>query len=136
MNSVTAMQTRRVTRLDVNNANSIQNAAMFRLWQDRWASRVIAMANCIHHLMATHDISERAAELTTIQAYADLEATNRSAHIDIDASTSHVVILRDEDGSPVVFTVADLMNVVTQARSEGRAQVVDEQTRRPVVLEH
>lgn len=132
MNNVTAMQTRRVTRLDANDANSIQNAAMFRLWQDRWAS----MANCIDHLMNTHEMSERAAELATIQAYADLEATNRSAHIDIDASTSHVVILRDEDGRPVVFTVADLMNVLGKARADGRAQVVDEQARRPVVLEH
>ncbi|SDG27486.1 hypothetical protein SAMN05216571_10821 [Onishia taeanensis] len=136
MNNVTALQTRRVTRLDANNANSIQNAAMFRLWQDRWASRVVAMANCIDHLMTTHEMSERAAELATIQAYADLEATNRSAHIDVDASTSHVIILRDEDGRPVVFTVADLMNVLGKARAEGRVQVVDEQTRRPVVLEH
>lgn len=112
------------------------NLAVARLFRDRWENRVTALGHCIEHLVVDHEMTEEAAELTAIQAYADLEATNQLARVDIDASTSHVVVLRTEGGRPVVFTVTDLMRILAQAREEERAVVVDRNRRRPVVLEY
>ncbi|MCJ8287104.1 hypothetical protein [Halomonas sp.] len=112
------------------------NLAAARLFRDRWENRVTALGNCIEHLVVDHEMTEEAAELTAIQAYADLEATNQLARVDIDASTSHVVVLRTEGGRPVMFTVTDLVRVLAQAREEERAVVVDRDRRRPVVLEY
>ena len=112
------------------------NLAAARLFRDRWENRVTALGNCIEHLVVDHEMTEEAAELTAIQAYADLEATNQLARVDIDASTSHVVVLRTEGGRPVMFTVTDLMRILAQAREKERAVVVDRDRRRPVVLEY
>lgn len=112
------------------------NLAAARLFRDRWENRITALGNCIEHLVVDHEMTEEAAELTAIQAYADLEATNQLARVDIDASTSHVVVLRTEGGRPVMFTVTDLMRILAQAREEERAVVVDRDRRRPVVLEY
>ncbi|RQW71354.1 hypothetical protein EBB56_09340 [Halomonas sp. YLB-10] len=112
------------------------NLAAARLFRDRWENRVTALGNCIEHLVVDHEMTEEAAELTAIQAYADLEATNQLARVDIDASTSHVVVVRTEGGRPVMFTVTDLMRILAQAREEERAVVVDRDRRRPVVLEY
>lgn len=112
------------------------NLAAARLFRDRWENRVTALGNCIEHLVVDHEMTEEAAELTAIQAYADLEATNQLARVDIDASTSHVVVLRTEGGRPVMFTVIDLMRILAQAREEERAVVVDRDRRRPMVLEY
>ncbi|RAH37545.1 hypothetical protein [Halomonas sp. SL1] len=126
----------------MNNVTSIaqhqdpHNIAAARLFRDRWENRANALANCIEHLVVDHEMTEENAELVAIQAYADLEATNQTARIDIDACTSHVVVLRTEGGRPVVFTVTDLMRVLEQARQDDRAVVVDRDRRRPVVLEH
>ncbi|SDG21917.1 hypothetical protein SAMN05216571_106143 [Onishia taeanensis] len=112
------------------------NIAAAQLFRTRWENRENALRQCIEHLVTEQAMTEDAAELTAIQAYADLEATNQTSRIDIDASTSHVVILRDESGRPVVFTVADLMHLLGKARAEGRAKVIDPTSERPVVLEH
>lgn len=112
------------------------NLAIAELWRHRWENRVNALANTIEHLVVAHDMPEATAEITAIQAYADVEAASQTARIDLDASTSRVVVLRTEGGRPVVFTVSDLLRVLEQARADGRAVVVDRTTRRPVVLEH
>ncbi|MDF9432997.1 hypothetical protein [Chromohalobacter israelensis] len=112
------------------------NLAIAQLWRDRWENRVNALSNCIEHLVVDHDMTEANAELVAVQAYAELESTNQLASIDVDATTSSVVVLRTEGGRPVVFTALDLMRVLEQARNDGRAVVVDRDRRRPVVLEH
>ncbi|RCV89699.1 hypothetical protein [Billgrantia montanilacus] len=129
-----------VTQLRNRSAHAPQldayNLATAQLFRDRWENRVNALANCIEFLVVNHDMPEAAAELAAIQAYADIESTNQVARIDINASTSSVVVLRTEGGRPAVFTVTDLVRLLEQARTEGRAVVVDRETRRPVVLEH
>lgn len=112
------------------------NLAIGYLWKQRWENRVNAMAHCIEALVVNHDMTEAAAELATIQAYAELDAANQVASIDIKASTADVVVLRTEGGRPVMFTTRDLVRVLEQARAAGLARVVDRDTRRPVVLEH
>lgn len=106
------------------------------MFKNRWQSRAEALRVTIRTLVTDYAISEATAEVAAIQAYADLDSVNESARIDLDASTSHVVIFRDAAGSPVVFTARDLSRLVEQARDAGLAQVVDADTRRPTVLEH
>ncbi|MBD3895268.1 hypothetical protein IEI94_05325 [Halomonas sp. ML-15] len=130
MNNIAPINAAHAPQLDTH------NLAIAELWRHRWENRVTALANCIEHLVTVHDMSEPAAELAAIQAYADLESENKVASIDTDASTSHVVVMRTEGGRPVMFTVSDLMRFLEQARREDRAVVVDRHTRRPVVIEH
>lgn len=130
MNKVIPMPATRAPRIDTH------NLAIAELWRYRWENRVTALANCIEHLVTVHDMTEEAAEIAAIQAYADLESENKLVRIDTDATTAHVVVLRTEGGRPVMFTAADLLRLLEQARADGRAVVVDRDTRRPVVLEH
>ncbi|PAU76759.1 hypothetical protein [Halomonas salipaludis] len=130
MNNITPINAARAPQLDSH------NLAIAVLWRHRWENRVTALANCIEHLVTVHDMTEAAAELAAIQAYADLESENTLATIDMDASTSHIVVMRTEGGRPAMFTVSDLLRILGQARDEGRAVVVDRESHRPVVLEH
>ncbi|SDJ88968.1 hypothetical protein [Billgrantia gudaonensis] len=114
----------------------VHNLAAAQLFRTRWENRVNALSRCIDHLVIDHEMTEEAAELVAMQAYADLESTNQLARIDLDASTSHVVVLRTEGGRPVMFTASDLVHLLEQARKEDRAVVVDRDRRRPVVLEY
>lgn len=128
MTNVTAIK--RAAQLDPH------NLATAELWRHRWTNRVDALANCIEHLVVNHDMTENAAELAAIQAYAELESANQVARIDTDATTAHVVVMRTEGGRPVMFTVDDLLRVLQQARDAGLVRVVNRDTRRPLVLEH
>ncbi|WP_280570675.1 hypothetical protein [Chromohalobacter sp. 296-RDG] len=130
MNSTAKNVTAIAPQLDAHNLATAQ------LFRDRWENRVTALANCIEHLIVNHDMSETSAELVAVQAYAEIESANQAARIDVDATTSSVVVLHTKDGGPAVFTVTDLMRVLEQARKEERAVVVDRDRRRPVVLEH
>ena len=80
-------------------------------------------------------MSEHAAEIAAIQAYAEVSSVSQVAHIDIAATTQHVVVLRTMGGRPVMFTADDLVHVLESARDEGRARVVNTDTRRPVVID-
>ena len=106
------------------------------LFQVRWENRVNALRHCIDQLVTHHDMPEATAELAALQAYAAIEGTNHTARIDVDATTSDLVVLRTEGGRPVAFTTADLLRLLQRARDEGAAIVVDQDRRRPVVLEH
>lgn len=120
----------------INNAKAPFDLATELLWQSRWDSRVEALRITIGTLVNDYAISEATAEVAAIQAFADLDSVNLSARIDVDATTSQVVIFRDAAGRPVMLTARDLDRMIQQARNAGLAQVVDADTRRPVVLEH
>lgn len=113
-----------------------ENLATGYLFQVRWENRTSALAFCIRQLVSQHDMPEHAAELAAMQAYAAIDGVNQAARIDIDASTSYLVVLRTPGGYPVMFTTADLLRLLQQAREDGRAAVVDKERERPVVLEH
>ncbi|WP_447529835.1 hypothetical protein [Vreelandella sp. TE19] len=120
----------------INAAKAPFDLATELLWQHRWASRAEALRVTIGTLVNDYAISQAKAEIAAIQAFADLDSVNETASIDIDASTSHVVIFRDAGGRPVMLTARDLNRMIQQARDAGLAQVVDADTRRPTVLEH
>lgn len=119
----------RVLRLDPKNAAT---GWMFRHGLNR--DRVTAIEELTLFLMGEYDMTEHAAEIAAIQAYAETASVSQVASIDIDASTSHVVVLRTTGGRAVAFTTDDLMRTLEKARDEGRARVVNSDTRTPVVL--
>jgi hypothetical protein len=129
MNNVTAIR-QIAPQLDT------ESLATGYLFQVRWENRVTALHHCIRQLVANHDMTEAAAELAALQAYAAIEGTNQGARIDVDATTSDLVVLRTDTGCPVAFTTADLLRLLQRARHEGAAVVVDQDRQRPVVLEH
>lgn len=129
MNNVAQLHSPSLPQLDPLN---VATACLFR---HRWENRANAMAACIEHLMVDHDMTEHSAEVATIQAYAEIENRSQVAAVDVNATTSDVVVLRTSGGRPVVFTVADLLCVLEQARTEQRATVVNRDTRRPVVID-
>lgn len=112
------------------------NIATAQLFRDRWQNRVTALGNCIDHLVNDHDMSEQAAETAALQAYAEIESINQKARIDVDATTSHLVVLRSGDGRSTAFTVSDLLRLLARARQEGAAAVIEHSSRQPIVLEH
>lgn len=120
----------------INAAKAPFDIATELLWQHRWDSRAEALRVTIGTLVNDYGISEATAEVASIQAFADLDSVNESSRIDVDATTPHVVIFRDESGRPVMLTARDLNRMIQQARDAGLARVVDADTRRPVVLEH
>ena len=111
------------------------NLAAAQLFRDRWLNRRDALANCVDYLLANTDTTVEHAELTALQAYADLEATNRRERIDVDATTSQLVVLRLGEGTPVGLTVTDLLQVLKQARQEQRTSVIDRHRQRPVLID-
>tara|TARA_B100000929_G_C15190654_1_gene312147 strand:+ start:133 stop:528 length:396 start_codon:yes stop_codon:yes gene_type:complete len=112
------------------------NIATAQLFRDRWHNRVTALGNCIAHLVNDHGMPEHAAETAALQAYAEIESVNQKARIDVDATTSHLVVLRSGDGRSTAFTVSDLLRLLDRARQEGGAAVIEHSSRQPVVLEH
>ncbi|WP_083001929.1 hypothetical protein [Halomonas sp. GT] len=120
----------------INTAKAPFDIATEVLWQHRWENRAEALRITIGTLVNDYDISEATAEVAAIQAFADLDSVNLDSSIDMNASTSHVVVLRTRNGCPVMFTARDLDRMIQQARDAGLAQVVDADTRRPIVLEH
>nr|WP_300306961.1 hypothetical protein [Halomonas sp.] len=130
MSTVVPFSATRAPQLDPH------NLATAELFRQRGTNRVSALANCIEHLVVNHDMPEHVAEITALQAYADIESMNQVARVDINSSTSHLVVLRTEGGRPVAFTVTELLRLLDRARDEGEAKVVDRESRRPVVIEH
>lgn len=122
--------------LPINSAKAPFELATELLWQHRWDSRAEALRITIGTLVNDYGHSEATAEVAAIQAFADLDSVNESSRIDVDATTSHVVIFRDDSGRPVMLTARDLNRMIQQARDAGLARVVDADTRRPIVLEH
>ncbi|MCC4290458.1 hypothetical protein [Vreelandella aquamarina] len=122
--------------LPINSAKAPFELATELLWQHRWDSRAEALRITIGTLVNDYGHSEATAEVAAIQAFADLDSVNESSRIDVDATTSHVVIFRDDGGRPVMLTARDLNRMIQQARDAGLARVVDADTRRPIVLEH
>lgn len=126
------------TPLRPNTVRSLdtESLATGYLFQVRWENRVSALAFCVRQLVEHHDMPVPAAEQAAMQAYAAIEGVNQSARIDTDASTADLVVLQTAGGYPVMFTTADLLRLLQQAREAGRAAVVDPARERPVVLEH
>lgn len=120
----------------INTAKAPFDIATEVLWQHRWENRAEALRITIGTLVNDYGISEATAEVAAIQAFADLDSVNLDSSIDMNASTSHVVVLRTRNGCPVMFTARDLDRMIQQARDAGLARVVDADTRRPIVLEH
>ena len=70
---------------------------------------------CIAHLVETCSVSHAPARVATLQAQGELEARHCKASIDCSRTTSFTLFLTDENGNPVVMTVAELARLVRGA---------------------
>ena len=120
----------------INAAKTPFDLATQLLWQHHWESRAEALRKTIATLVNEYNISEATAEVATMQAFADLDSVNTSAVVDMNQSTSSVVVLRQGNGHPIMLTARDLDRIIKQARDADLVQVVDADTRRPLVLQH
>lgn len=80
------------------------------------ADRQHLIDRCARHLQAHHDCAAQRATVVTMQALGEMESRGNAAHVDISASTSFAIFLRDPaSGATYVYTAADLLRI-------GRAQ--------------
>jgi hypothetical protein len=71
---------------------------------------------CIAHLVEVCGVSQPTAQVATLQAQGELSARHSKASIDCTRTTSFTLFLNDEQGRPVVVTVAELARLVKDAR--------------------
>jgi hypothetical protein len=70
------------------------------------------LARCADHLQQQHDCTANRAMVTTVQAMGEVDARGTAAHIDISASTSFAVFVRDPaSGLTYAFTAGDLLRL-------------------------
>lgn len=86
------------------------------------ADRPQLVARCTEHLHQQHDVSVDRANVVTLQALGEVESRGNAAHVDISASTSFAVFVRDpESKRNYAFTAADLLAI---ARQRGGRQAI------------
>jgi len=75
--------------------------------------RILLVDRCVTHLMETRTVSQREAEVATLQAYGEYDSRECKAYVDMSLTTSHSVFIRDsKTGRLRVFTVAELIDLV------------------------
>lgn len=88
------------------------NLATARLWQHQTMRRCDALQDSIGHLVTERGLTESIAEVATLQAFAELEGINKRHRIDIDASTSSLLVLWTPAGERIALTITDLLALV------------------------
>lgn len=73
--------------------------------------------SCIKQLMLEHSLTREEATQVAMQAYADRRCLNRSEWLDLDRSTSNLVVVQTQSG-PLHFTVADVMFALEKYRAD------------------
>lgn len=107
--------------------NPQNEATAFLLTLSRGVSRGGAINRCTCHLINHHHYAPSTASLMAVQAMAELESFNKRATIDIESSTSYVVVINDHDGRRMALTVNDLIGFARNLNAEARhAQTVVE----------
>ncbi|OHV11174.1 hypothetical protein [Kushneria phosphatilytica] len=96
-------------------------ATAYLLRLPRQIQRRDAINRCTSHLMHEHDMSREAAGLLAVQAMAELEGLNRPAWVDVDSTTSHVVVIRRPGRDPIAMTVGDLLRFAESESAVRRA---------------
>lgn len=75
---------------------------------------------CIAHLVESCTVSHATAHVASMQALGELQARHSKASIDCSRTTSFTLFLHDEQGRPVVITVAELARLVRNTPPELR----------------
>ncbi|SFU79700.1 hypothetical protein [Halomonas korlensis] len=114
-----------------------QSLAIGYLFEVRWECRHSALAHCTRRLTERHDMPAHVAEREALQAYAALESVNHRMRVDIAATTSDLVMLRDAENRSIALTVTDLRRLVDQLRRDECLPRIDpERFESAHILEH
>lgn len=93
-------------------------ATAFLLDLPRRVHRGDAINQCTSHLIQQHGHSPRDASLMAVQAMAELESFNRRAAIDVESTTSYVVVVTHPDGRRMALTVSDLIGFAERQNAD------------------
>ncbi|WP_445620631.1 hypothetical protein ACUN8C_01600 [Kushneria sp. Sum13] len=96
-------------------------AIAFILSLPRRVHRGDAINQCTSHLIRQHGHTPRDASLMAVQAMAELESFNRRAAIDVESTTSYVVVVNHPDGRRMALTVSDLIGFAERQNADVRA---------------
>ena len=109
LNSKQAQRFSMPTHLMASGVNLFEVACDYLIKQNRRVGRQALLARCVGHLEVS-GASREDASIAASQAYAHLAMFNSRNRIDIDASTSSVVMLRMEGCSDMLaLTVDDII---------------------------
>ncbi|MDL4862270.1 hypothetical protein NPJ88_007985 [Halomonas elongata] len=111
------------------------NLATARLWQHQTMRRCDAIQDSIEHLVTERGLTESIAEDATLQAFAELEGINKHHRIDVDASTSRLLIIRTPAGERVALTITDLLALVAPTSLAEKGLTFQPVGRRLLVLD-
>ena len=110
--ALNATQAQRFTmpaNLMASGINLFEVACDYLIKQNRRIGRQALLARCVGHLEVSGASSKEAA-IAASQAYAHLTTFNSRNRIDVDASTSSMVMVRMDDCSaPLALTVDDIV---------------------------
>ena len=75
--------------------------------------RLLLIDRCVSYLIETKSVSQRVAEISTLQAYGEHASKACRAYVDMSLTTSHSIFVRDtRTGRLRVFSVAELIDLV------------------------
>ncbi|WP_158935284.1 hypothetical protein [Burkholderia sp. S171] len=75
--------------------------------------RLLLIDRCVSHLIETKNVSQRVAEIATLQAYGEHDSKACKAYVDMSLTTSHSIFIRDvRTGRLRVFSVGELIDLV------------------------
>ncbi|WP_275286900.1 hypothetical protein [Halomonas elongata] len=109
MNNVTSLHAHaaRAPQLDP------ENLAVAQLWQTQTLPKREALEACIEHLVTDRGLTDGAAENATIQAYAEIEGANKRHRIDLEATTTRLLVIQTPAGERVALSLVDLLALVS-----------------------
>ncbi|SPJ35226.1 hypothetical protein [Kushneria phyllosphaerae] len=95
-------------------------ATAFILSLPRSVHRGDAINQCTSHLISAHAHDPRDASVMAVQAMAELESFNKRAAIDVESTTSYVVVVKHPDGRRMALTVNDLIGFAERQNADIR----------------
>lgn len=95
-------------------------ATSYLLSLPRGMNRSDAINRCTSHLIDAHAYGPRDASIMAVQAMAELESMNLRAAIDVDSTTSNVVVFTHPDGRRMALTLNDLIGFAERQNADIR----------------
>lgn len=95
-------------------------AASYLLSLPRSMNRSDAINRCTSHLIDAHAYSPRDASIRAVQAMGEMESMNRRGSIDVESSTSYVVVFNHPDGRRMAVTLNDLIGFAERQNADVR----------------
>lgn len=107
--------------------SQLYDQALAFLLRQAFSDSQSMLARCVEHLQAQSDsLSFTSAERIAAQAMGEIECRHQHGVVDLDATTSHAVFLRDRStGKTYVFSAASLVALVSLCLADAPPEELD-----------